>query len=297
MNEVNGGDTEGMQPLITELPEVDVATLIDDLPGHLDQLLTGAGAIVIRQAFDADTIAEARALIMDYSSVDADKVTHFQGQNTDKLDLQRRVWNLVNKGEVFERMVQHPDIMTIVEAFLGNECILGSLAANRLLPGGPGQEPHIDYPYWDLYKRDSFPMNINSTVPLNCQVTILLDDFTAENGATAMLPTSQRELVYPNDPELFAANAIRQTGRAGDVVIFNGMCWHCAMPNNSDADRTGVLIEYLPKFIVPLEDQRRGVRQEVVDRSSPRLKRLLGHVYPYPQLLDEADAGNAEGKY
>ncbi len=25
--------------------------------------------------------------------------------------------------------------------------IMGPIAANRILPGGPGQEPHVDYPY------------------------------------------------------------------------------------------------------------------------------------------------------
>jgi len=47
-------------------------------------------------------------------------------------------------------------------------------------------------------------------------------------------------------------------------VIFNGMTWHCAMPNNSDAERTALLIQYLPKFVKPMEDQVRGVRAEGV---------------------------------
>ena len=175
---------------------------------------------------------------------------------------------------------------------MGDEFILGSIAANRLLPGGPGQEPHIDYPYWDLYKRSSFPARINSSFPLNLQATIVLDPFTPESGATAYLAGSQHELTYPDevDREHFRANASRMTGEPGDVVIFNGMCWHCAMPNNSDHDRSGVLIEYLPKFIKPLEDQLSGVRQEVIDRGTPLLRQLMGMDYPYPKLFDEAEA-------
>ncbi len=66
---------------------------------------------------------------------------------------------------------------------LGDEFILGSIAANQLLPGGRARSSHVDYPYWDIYKRSSFPTNINPSFPLNLQATILLDDFTAENGA------------------------------------------------------------------------------------------------------------------
>ncbi len=276
---------------------VDVDRLEVELPEIVEELLSGSGAVVVPQAFGPDDIAEARALIMEYSTTEGDKVTHFHGAHEDQVDRQRRVWNLLDKGEVFERMVQHPAVMTIVGAFLGSEFIMGSVAANRLLPGGPGQEPHVDYPYWDLYKRETFPANINSSFPLNCQATIMLDDFTPENGATAYLPGSQRTLVYPDDEDRFYAECERQVGRAGDCVVFNGMCWHCAMPNRTDADRSGVLIEYLPKFVTPLEDQKRGVRQEVVDRATPMLRQLMSLVYPYPQVLDEAEPTVQYGRH
>ena len=282
----------------TELLEVDVDRLDEQLPELVAELLGGTGAVVIRRAFGPDDIAEARALIMHYSSTEDAKETHFQGANLDRLHLQRRVWNLLDKGEVFERMVQHPVVMRIVGEFLGSAFIMGSVAANRLLPGGPGQEPHIDYPYWDLYKREEFPANINSSYPLNAQATVLLDPFTAETGATAMLPHSQGTLVYPDesDRERFHRDAIRQTGDPGDCVIFNGMCWHCAMPNESDQDRSGVLIEYLPKFVTPLEDLRHGVRDEVIERASPTLRRLMSIDAPYPTILDEAEGDAKIGR-
>lgn len=277
--------------MTTPMLEVDVDRLDEQLPDLIGELLTGAGAIVIRQAFAADEVAEARRLIHHYSEVEGDKETHFQGANPDTLHLQRRVWNLLNKGEVFERMVQHPAVVRIIAEFLGSAFIMGSVAANRLLPGGPGQEPHIDYPYWDMYKRGEFPTNINSSFPLNAQATILLDPFTAESGATAFLPHSQGDLRYPDDGDrdAFHASAARMLGDPGDCVIFNGMCWHCAMPNTSDdVDRTGVLIEYLPKFVAPLEDLRRGVDADVVARATPMLRQLMGLDYPYPEILDDA---------
>lgn len=265
-----------------------------DLDKLIDEFLTGSGVLVLRQGFAPAVIAEARELIMEHSAA-PDKATHFQGANEARLHLQRRVWNLLAKGDVFVDMVQHPTVCELTGAILGSAFKLGSIAANRLLPGGPGQEPHIDYPYWDLHRPDEFPARINSSYALNLQATILLDDFTEDNGATAFLPGSQVDLSYPRDPDHFHANCRRMTGRAGDVVVFNGMIHHCAMPNHSGGDRSGVLIEYLPKFVIQLEDQARGVPPAVLASATPLLRRLIGVDYPFPQFLDEAEAGNTEG--
>ncbi len=270
---------------------VDADALTDQMPTIIDELLTGPGAVVIKEAFTPEQVAEARTLIMDYSA-EEQRETHFQGASRDQLHLQRRVWNLLDKGEIFETMVQHPVVTEIAAAFLGDKFILGSIAANRLLPGGPGQEPHIDYPYWDMYEREGFPARINSSYPLNMQATIPLDPFTAESGASAFLPGSQGTLVYPEteDRERFFAECERMIADPGDCLIFNGMVWHCAMPNTSEHNRTAILIEYLAKFVTPLEDQKAGVRQEVVDRATPLLRQLMSLTYPYPKLFDEAEA-------
>ncbi|XP_065175135.1 uncharacterized protein Mb3657-like [Sycon ciliatum] len=264
----------------------------------VQELMCGKGYSVLPGLVSADDVQKAKSIIVEHSESHSDKVTHFQGGQESRRLLQRRVWNLLNKGEVFERIVQLPRLMEAVGAFLGDQFCMGSVAANRILPGGPGQEPHIDYPYWDMHKPSSFPNNINASFPLNCQVTILLDEFTPQNGATAILPGSQVWCRYPQEGEekMFFDKCERMVGKAGDGVIFFGLAWHCAMPNHSSRDRTGVLIQYLPKFVKPMEDQRAGVSQRVLERATPELKQLMGLTYPYPQVLDEAAAGNTEGR-
>ena len=276
---------------------VDVANLDAQLPDIIEEFISGPGAVIIKDAFTPDQVADARRLIMEYSA-EEDKETHFQGANQDRMHLQRRVWNLLDKGEIFETMVQHPDVVKIASAILGDKFILGSIAANRLLPGGPGQEPHIDYPYWDMYEREGFPARINSSYPLNMQITIPLDPFTAESGASAFLPHSQGELLYPRteDRDRFYAECSRMLADPGDAIIFNGMVWHCAMPNESDHNRSAILIEYLAKFVTPLEDQKAGVRQEVIDRGTPILHQLMSLTYPYPKLFDDAAGENTIGR-
>lgn len=90
-------------------------------------------------------IVDAGAVIMEQSAK-TDKVTHFQGkaEANGKISLHRRVWNLLAKSNVFSDMAAHPVLMTILRKFPGTKFIMGSIVANRLLPGGPGQELYID---------------------------------------------------------------------------------------------------------------------------------------------------------
>ncbi|WP_114390625.1 phytanoyl-CoA dioxygenase family protein [Notoacmeibacter marinus] len=264
----------------------------------VEELLHGGGAVGISGLFTPEEIAEARSIVMEYSEQAAEKVTHFQGaaQEEGKLNLQRRVWNLLAKGAIFERMATHPKLMEILRAFLGTEFIMGSIAANRILPGGPGQEPHVDYPYWDFHKPNTHPVGLNASFPMNAQVSILLDPFTEESGATGYLPGSQKELRYPTSEDRFFERCERMTGEPGDVALFYGATWHCAMPNRADHDRSAILIQYLPKWVKPMEDMPAALPQSVIDEAQPDLRQLLGLNYPYPEVLDAAKAGNTEGR-
>ena len=264
----------------------------------IEELLYGDGAVVFPGLFPPDQIAEARQIIMDRSSAEPPRVTHFQGKAEieNRLTLQRRVWNLITKGKVFSRMAEHPVIVDVMKHFLGTEFIMGSIAANRILPGGPGQEPHIDYPYWDFHKPESFPIHLNSSFPMNAQVTIVLDPFTKESGATAYVPGSQREIRYPAESDGFYERCEQMLGEPGDAVIFFGAAWHCAMPNKSSHDRSGILIEYLPKFVKPVEDMLTTLDEDFKGTMSTMMRQLLGFDYPHPQLFDEAEARSAEGR-
>ncbi|WP_099050584.1 phytanoyl-CoA dioxygenase family protein [Caballeronia sordidicola] len=265
----------------------------------VEALLRGPGAVRIQGAFSKEQVAQARSIVMAHSQDRAQTVTHFQGQaaQDQRLHLQRRVWNLLAKGSVFSEMAEHPAIVEAMRLFLGDDFIMGSIAANRILPNGPGQEPHIDYPYWDFHAPGTFPVGINTSFPLNAQVTIPLDPFTPQTGATAFVPHTQHELRYPGDGDAFFERCERMEAEPGDAIVFFGATWHCAMPNHSVQDRSAVLIQYLPKFVKPMEDLRAMVGEAFVKSASPTMRQLLGLNFPYPQNLDAvAVAKNAEGR-
>jgi len=273
----------------------DMSNNLDNLAEEaVEALLNGPGYYLAESVFTADEVAAANHIINAHSDV-AQAATHFHGEHADKIHLQRRVWNLLNKGQVFVDMVQHPLVMKVFGKILGRQFILGSFAANRLLPGAPGQEPHIDYPYWDLHDPDEFPAGINAGFHMNCQSLISLHEFTTENGATAVVPGSQTRGLYPSK-ETFDDEHIQLTCPPGSLLLFVGMIWHCSMPNNSSGERTSVLGQYLPKFVKPMEALDRSVDAAVRDAATPELHQLLGIDLRYPELLEDSEAGNAEGR-
>ena len=266
----------------------------EEIESAINALIDGPGYFLFESIFDNEEIAQANKIINQHSDNNIG-ATHFHGAHSDKIHLQRRVWNLLNKGKIFVDMVQHHAVMKVFSKILGNNFILGSYAANRLLPGAPGQEPHLDYPYWDMYKLDEFPIGINSSYHMNCQSLIALHDFTAENGATAVVPNSQKRGAYPTQ-EAFNKEFIQTTCPSGSMLLFVGMTWHCSMPNNSNEERTSILGQYLPKFVKPMEDLGRSVASEITASATPELRQLLGMDLRYPELLEDAETGNAEGQ-
>ena len=251
-----------------------------DIDGIVGELTQGRGYVILEGLFDRDTVAEARAHILEFAAAAAPEV-----DSSTMFDATGHVWNLVDKGAVFERMVQEPTILGVFSAILGAEVRLGSFAAKIVQPGAEPQRPHCDYPYFDLDKTETFPMGLNASYFMNCQATIMLEDFTAENGATRVAPATQVRGRFPT-PEEFDPISMQTTGPAGSAMLMTGLLWHCARVNRTGAPRVGILGQYLPNFVTPFEDQLGGVRTAVIARASPALRSLLGVDDPYPQVLD-----------
>jgi len=279
-------------------PDVDVAAILKELRSG------EKGFVVVPAVFPPEEIAEARERILALIDSQGEKATHFQGsddeeEEDDSKKLSSRVWNLLNKGKIFGHLVNHPIFTDIASKFLGEDFQLGSVASNTIFPGGSGQEPHIDYPYWDYFKSENWPAEPkHKDIPffMNLQATIMLDDFTAENGATAVRPGTQVKSEYPWDSEDFHRHMVQAEGKAGDVMFFPGLLQHCAMPNRAaEGSRTGVLIQMLPKFVRPMEDLKSSIAPEVVQGLPKNVKRMLLLDYPYPAVMDKEVAQNREG--
>ena len=72
----------------------------------------------------------------------------------------------------------------------------------------------------------------------------MLDDFSAENGGTRVVPGSHKSgLEAP--PEGFCVRHVHQShAPAGSVLVFNGQCWHGGGANRSQRLRHALFGHY-----------------------------------------------------
>lgn len=184
-------------------------------------------------------------------------------------DCAQRVWNLVNKGELFEKAIQHPRILAPIEYLIGEDCTLSSFSVNVIGPGAPDGGLHIDYPLSAMpTPRPSFPIVANSVW--------FLDDFTLENGATSCVPGSHRRLEAMPEPGVEYDDEVQIPGPKGSVLIVNGSAWHGSSANCTDRDRVALLGFFCRAFMKPQQDHAKLASDTVLNRAAPRLKRLLG---------------------
>ena len=263
-----------------------------DVEAAVAELTEGAGFVRFEGFYSPAETRQAREIIYAAAGREPSRTSHFHGD--DDVTTQKRVWNLVEKGEIFRTMAAEPRMLAILEPVLGRGLSLGSIAANVLYPGAPAQEPHIDYPYWDLHARDSFPATLNASFFLGVESLIMLDDLTEENGATALVPGSQKWATWPTT-EAFEEKKIRLTGPAGTLVLFPAFMWHAGQENRTDAPRAVVLGCHVSKFVRPLEDWKAGLSAETVNALRPRLRELLYLDHPYPAVMDDLPGRSSEG--
>jgi hypothetical protein len=167
----------------------------------------------------------------------------------------------------FMALVDNPLALAVVERVMGAELVLGSMNARIVRPGDPGQGLHSDIPA--VHRR------VIGT-PVMLQVVWMLDGFTADKGATRIVPGSHRHPeAYPPAGRAIA-HAVQPTGPAGSVMIFNGQCWHGGGENRSQDRRRAVFGHYrLDAWMRFQTDPQLYVGADQWQRMSERQRELL----------------------
>ena len=231
----------------------------------IEEVVDGAGYIRLPNVMSAAEAAEARARALEIAASPSAATLGRRHERTG----QQHIRGLLAHGEIFERMAQHPAIVEIAEAMLGDDMTLGAYSARILYPGAIEMGVHIDYPYWAM--RGPFTLR----PPMMVQVIWMLQDFTEQNGATLVAPRSQLRCARPNRED-FAREAIKITGEAGDAIISHGLLWHDTSQNHTAEPRVSLLINYGLKVIRPLDSDIAKVPAAVLERATPKLRQLLG---------------------
>jgi phytanoyl-CoA dioxygenase PhyH len=189
----------------------------------------------------------------------------------------------------FLSLVDHPAVLPILEAVLGEDIVLGSMNSRILRPGDPMQGLHSDIP--TVHRRV-----IGSPVML--QVVWMIDGFTTSNGATNLVPGSHRANEPMPPAGMDVPYVLAPTGPAGSVLIFNGQCWHGGGANESQHRRRAIFGHYrVGPWMRFQTDPSPYISEERWAAMSGRQRELLRMVYG-PGQKNAADyyADQAQGK-
>lgn len=188
-----------------------------------------------------------------------------------------RLANLVNKDPMFDLCWTNAKVLAAMSHVMDGDLKLSSLNARAALPGQGLQALHCDGPV-------SHP-GLASTGPdgkqrfYGCNSIWLLSDFTAENGATRLVPGSHRSGLNPRedleDPMAPHPDEILVQGKAGTVFVFNALTWHGGTVNRSDQPRRALHCYFTWRGGPPQTDQRGYLRPETAARISEAQRTVL----------------------
>lgn len=176
----------------------------------------------------------------------------------------QRVWNLVNKGEIFRHLVMNPTVQELIGHLLGREYLLSSLTANIAKERGLPQPLHADQQY--------LPVETPYAAVANC--AFILSDFTNDNGATRVVPGSHLFGRYPARGESHAS--VAADGPAGSVLVFDGRLWHGTGVNSTECPRYAIFAYCCRPFMRQQENFSLSIAPEVLAQCSSELKARLG---------------------
>jgi ectoine hydroxylase-related dioxygenase (phytanoyl-CoA dioxygenase family) len=186
------------------------------------------------------------------------------------------VLNLMTRGESFIRLLDNDVLHDHLSPILGDTCVVYAYTSSSMPAGGTNYSNriHVDSP------------RFIAGYPTNLGVTLALDEFTDENGATYLLPGSHLSAEVPTR-ERFDREAVRAYPKAGDAIIFNARTWHRGGDNTTDAVRHAVTMNVCRSYMRQQFDFPRMMGYDAPDRFAPRVQRFLGYDVRVPASLEE----------
>ena len=231
------------------------------------------GYVVLPSVLSDETVERVRGEL-------APHLTHF-GRNPFEGHRTQRVYALLAKAPSVAALVEHPEVLALVDRFLVPSYLLwGGLAINKH-PGEERQDYHCD---------DEAGAPPRPRAAQGMSTMWALDDFTEENGATEIVPGSHAwgpgEIPTPDD-----ARTVRAVMPAGSVMIWQGTLFHRGGANHTDATRLGITLQYCQPWLRQIENMVLAVPPQTAARYSKRVRAMLGY-----DLMDGTFMGYVDGR-
>ena len=228
------------EPSVAALSEAEIGTIVDEVAER---------GFVVREGLIPDSLRTSLVQridgLMEELAVPFGE-NRFLGRHT------RRIFNLLARDPLFERVPICPATLPVVDALLDDECLLSSLTAIEMHPGQAGQPLHSDDGSY------GFPRPAPTSIVIAMWA---LTDFTRENGGTHVVPGSHRAARRPRrgdapetiQVEMPAGSAERIEAARLDIDSIGAQGIHIPQVAHADASAvSGTYRELPPRNLKPL---------------------------------------------
>lgn len=254
----------------TALPTLPAGASIGDVNAAIDAV----GAVIVADLIPPDVatrldaeLAPWRATTPPGSRSGDPEWELFHGRNTVRIN------GLAAKSSTFVDVCLHATILGVADRRLipdGGQTQINDTQLISIGPGEPAQYLHRDQTGWPWFNR---------LLPDGPEITVVamvaLSDFTADNGATRVVPYSH---LHPDRDDLFdPASSVPAEMSAGSVLLFSGKTVHGGGANTTtDQWRSALHVSYLLGWLRTEEAHPLAVPHEVVRQLPRRARELLG---------------------
>jgi hypothetical protein len=221
------------------------------------------GCAVVERLVPRALLDQARSELQPYLDATPFGPDDFSGRRT------RRTGGLIARSATCRDVVTHPLVLDTVKQVLAQATSF-QLHLTQVIaigPGEPGQPIHRDQWAFDFFP---FPQGYE----VQCNTIWAMNDFTAANGATRLVPGSHR---FADRLELAHTDAEAAEMPAGSVLFYTGSLYHGAGANQSDEVRRGLNITYAVSWLRQEENQYLSVPPAVARELPDSLLRLMGY--------------------
>lgn len=221
----------------------------------LEQLRTD-GYVILRGVLPNPVLQEVRNALCPLLERQAWGKGEFFGSRT------RRVHNVLAKTRAVDALVAHPAVLELLRGTLTTPQV-SIVNAIEIHPGETAQFLHQDDVVFPI-ARPHPPLIVNTMWALT--------EFTAENGATRLVPRSQDATELAEDPSIVTAEM-----EPGSVLVWSGGLFHGGGANHAQRPRLGLNVNYNCSWLRQQENQYLAIPKDLAATLSDEFLRLLGY--------------------
>lgn len=256
-------------------PESSVETIV--------QVLDEDGVVIVRDFIDAALLKTFNSDIQ--PAVDAYRQYHFGNEAIDGFlgSHTVRLHGLAAHAPSFVDIMIDHRLLAITDHCLLPWCSSYLLSAGELIEirgGETAQRFHVDDGSWPIWARKGAGL-------LQINFMIAASDFTADNGATLVVPGSHR---WSHDREPESHDIAQAIMSAGSVAIIRGDTQHAGGTNIDGSARRALSVSYCLGWLRAVENSYLNLDVDLLQSLPAKAQQLLGYDI-YDGSQDEVRSG------